>query len=410
MLKKYIIVIEALVLSLVVMGRELTLDQALQIAVEGNPDLRIKELELKKKELEIAKSKKDFLPILTAGDSYDLRENDNNMSLGASLPLYTGGRLSNRLELSKLDHQVEISEAELLKLGIRERVILKYFEILNIEKQIEIADVVLESLNKQRKRLNSLYEGGKLIPKSELLKVELDILTTETSKLREKNEREIAKYELKILLGVGLDEEISLKEFDYLGVDLDRYNLEEEMKAALAGGNRAEIEEVRLREANLEKELAKAEFKPDVSLDWTYNRIDRAEDSDFDDDTGWVLSLRASWELFSWGSSIDNLRQSEYLVEQAVVDHDRNMDEIRLDIRQKYREMRILYMEVEASEKNLALSKENLKIDTLRYDASIISSIDYLVAIDRLKRAEEGYYLLQSNLLLAIDQYENSLK
>ncbi len=410
MLKKYIIVVEVLILSTLALGKNITLDQALQMAIDGNPELRIKELELKRRELDIDKSKKAFLPTLAASDSYDIREEENNASIGASLPLYTGGNLTNNLELSKLNYQIEISDAELVKIGIRERVISKYFEILNIEKQIEIGDMVLESLNKQRKRLKGLYEGGKLIPKSELLRVELDILTIETEQLRGKNGLEIGKWELKILLGVNLDDVIELKEFDYLGVDLEKYNLEKEMNAALINGNRAEIQELQLRIAELNYEIAKEEFKPRISLDWSYSRINRIEDSDFDDDTGWILSLRASWELFSWGSSLDNLRQSEYRVEQTIIDHDRNIDEISLDIRSKHSEMRTVHMELEASEKNLALSKENLKIDTLRFDASLITSIDYLDSINLLKRAEENHYLLQRNLLLAIDQYENSLK
>lgn len=409
-MKKYIIIIGALVLSVFALGREITLEGALLMALEGNPELRVKKLELKKKELEITKSKKDFLPVVTASDSYDLREDENNASIGASLPLYTGGNLSNSLELSKLNYQIEIFDTELTKLEVRERVISKYFEILNIEKQLEIGDMVLESLDKQRKRLKSLYEEGKLIPKSELLKVELDIVTIETEQMRGKNNLEVAKWELKVLLGMHLDDKIELKEFDYQKVNLGKYKPEEELRAALLSSNKVEIEELRLRSAKLNREIAKEEFKPNIFLGWSYSRINRIEDSDFDDDTGWVLSLTASWELFSWGSGLDNLKQTDYLVEQAVIDHEKNTDEIEMDIRKKYKEMNLLYMEVEASRKNLLLSKENLKIDTLRYDAAIITSIDYLDSIDRLKRAEEGYYILQRNLLLAIDQYENSLK
>ncbi|MCS5420934.1 MULTISPECIES: TolC family protein [Psychrilyobacter] len=411
MKKKSLIGVVLLGLSLQSYSIDLDLESAMNMAIQGNPDMRVKKLEIEKNELGETIAKKALLPNIGVSLGYDFIEDEDSKSVSTSIPIYTGGVLTNNIKLAKLNNKVGLSELEILKLDIREQVISKYFQILNLQKRLEIGGIVIETLEKQKQRLESLFNGIKLIPKSELLKVESDLLAAQASKFRDEKAMEIATYDMKILLGIDISEELILREFKYENIDVDSYDLESDIMIALANGNRADIEKLRMEIAERELDIARADFKPTVSLSASYN-LDGYDLSGYEkvSDDEWRVSLSASWELFSWGSSIDNMNRSKKSLKQANIEMNKGLDQLSVEIRGRYNEMQTLYMEAETEEKKLDMSKENLRIDTMRYDSGMISSLDYLDSVNRLKDSEEMFYLLQRQLVLARVEYENLLK
>jgi len=394
-----------LVLSLQSYSIDLDLESAMNMAIEGNPDMRVKKLEVEKSELEETKAKKALLPTVNAELSYDFIGDIDDSSVEASIPIYTGGVITNNIKLAKLDNKMEFLGLDILKLDIREQVIFKYFEIKKKKKRLEIGDAVIKTLEKQKQRLENLF-SSKLISKSELLKVESDLLAAQASKFRDEKVMEIGVYDLKILLGLDLSKELILREFNYDNIDVDSYDLESDIMIALANGNRADMEKLRVERAERELDIAKADFKPKVSVTAGYDFNEFVKP----DDEEWRVSLDVSWELFSWGSSINNMNQRKKSLEQASIELKKGLDQLSVDIRGRYNEMQALYMETKTEEKKLDMSRENLKIDTMRYYNDIITSLDYLDAVDSLRDSEETFYLLQRQLFLTKIEYENLLK
>jgi len=114
--------------------------------------------------------------------------------------------------------------------------------------------------------------------------------------------------------------------------------------------------------------------------------------------------------LFNWGITLDEVKQSKYKKEQADVAYSENIDNIMLDITTKYTDMTSLSEQLRAQQSKLEIARENHRIDTLRYDNGIISSLDYLDSVNQLKDAEDSYYTLQRELVSAVDKYDSSLK
>ena len=398
--------------SLNVFSKNLNLDEALKIAENENPEIRRERITVDIKKLEEKKKKKAFLPkvslsIDTDDTSYDndLNPFDSSLEVEARIymPLFTGGKLTNDYKKSKLESEKTSLTNVLLKYDIREDVIEKYFEILNLKKQADILNGVNNTLNKQRERLEKLYNNNKLVKKSDVLRVKSDILSNEVSLLGINQQIEIKTYELQILLGISMDEPLNISEFDYTTLDLNKFFLDGDIAKALSEGSKVKKSKIDLKKREIDVNIAKAAYYPTVGLGFE-NNFKNASDGD----DSYRVAIGFSWTIFEWGADMDTVAQNQYRVDQANIDLKTTKDQVKLELKEKYSNMITLSKQLEAQRLKVEIADENAKIDTLRYNNSLMTSFEYLDSIDKQRGAEEDYYTLQREFMLAVDTYENA--
>ena len=382
------------------------------IAEKENPEIRKERISEDIKRLEEKRKLKAFLPTVSLSIDEDDAPYDDNLdpfdnSVGTQayvrMPLFTGGKLTSEYKKSKIDTQrTELSNV-LLKYDIREDVIKKYFEVLNNRKQVEILDGVNTTLTKQLERLEGLYKNNKLVRKSDVLRVKSDILTNEVVLLRAKQRMEISTYELQILLGISMDERVDVAEFEYKPMELENFLLEDDIHKALNEGSKVELSKLDLESKELDVTIARSAYYPQVGIG--FEKDFKREKDGLD---SYRIGVGFRWNVFRWGSDMDGVSQRKYMVEQANIDLKTKEDEVILELKEKYSDMMTLSKQVEAQQLKAEIATENAKIDTLRYNNSLMSSFEYLDSIDKLREAEEGYYTLQRELLLSVDTYVNA--
>lgn len=398
---------------------EMTLEDVLKKVKENNREIKIQELVIKEREYEVKKSFKEFLPTveLEAGKEFIKDEDGSEKNdwttdgdkferLNVNIPIFTGWRNTNNYRKSVLEKDISQQENKLVNYDIEERAIFFYFEILNNRTQAEISHRVITNLQEQEKRLKELFENGQMIPKSELLKVDADIVAEEAVKERRVQGQRSAEEALYLLMGIDLQSEYTFADHTQNDADPQNYNIDRDTELALTEGSQAKREELRLKDADLDVKLAKADLLPEVFGTYEY-RIDDDDDDSFSD---YQVSLTARWEIFSWGSTIDDIRQKEVAREQAELNYTNRMDEISLEIRDTYRELLTLHKEVHSQKVRLELLKENLEIDSLRYLNGLIEAIDYLSSVSDLSETAATYYSLEREFVLRQREYENLLK
>jgi len=69
--------------------------------------------------------------------------------------------------------------------------------------------------------------------------------------------------------------------------------------------------------------------------------------------------------------------------------------------------VKALYGKTQAMKKRVDLLKENTDIDSMRYENELLSTFDYLNSVNSYRTAQEEYYKLQRELVLAVIEYEN---
>lgn len=324
------------------------------------------------------------------------------------LPIFEGGRTLNNYKKAKTQYEIAQKDSDLVGIAAQEAAVAKFFEALNYKKQIEITDKAIEALEKQRERISDLYNNGKLVPKSELLKIEADIENNRGINLENKQKEEASLGELARLLNYPVNSPLELKDFNPLQFLEAKAHITEENKTPVENTLLGSKEALKLDSANYDVKIAKAALYPTIYTKYTYRYRynDNGTLRKYDADKRDIFEVGFRWVL-SWGADLDNVRSQEYLYEKAKIEYEDNLKGISLDMKNKLGEIKALYGKSLAMEKRANLLQENMDIDSMRYENELLTTFDYLNSVNSFREAQEDYYELQRKLVLAVIEYEN---
>lgn len=390
-----------------------TLDDVLNRVKDTNPQIRAQKMnEESKRELK-EKAWKNLVtpPInLSNEDEWEVVEKYGVglKELEMYLPIFEGGRTLNNYKKAKTQYEIAQKDSELVGIAAQEAAVAKFFEALNYKKQIEITDKAIEALEKQKERIADLYNNGKLVPKSELLKIEADIENNRGINLENKQKEEASLGELARLLNYPVNSPLELKDFNPLQFLEAKAHITEENKIPVENTLLGSKEALKLDSANYDVKIAKSALYPTIYTKYTYRYRynDNGTLRKYDADKRDIFEVGFRWVL-SWGADLDNVRSQEYLYEKAKIEYEDNLKGISLDMKNKLGEIKALYGKSLAMEKRANLLQENMDIDSMRYENELLTTFDYLNSVNSFREAQEDYYELQRKLVLAVIEYEN---
>lgn len=390
-----------------------TLDDVLNRVKDTNPQIRAQKMnEESKRELK-EKAWKNLVtpPVnLSNEDEWEVVEKYGVglKELEMYLPIFEGGRTLNNYKKAKTQYEIAQKDSDLVGIAAQEAAVAKFFEALNYKKQIEITNKAIEALEKQRERISDLYNNGKLVPKSELLKIEADIENNRGINLENKQKEEASLGELARLLNYPVNSPLELKDFNPLQFLEAKAHITEENKTPVENTLLGSKEALKLDSANYDVKIAKTALYPTIYTKYTYRYRynDNGTLRKYDTDKRDIFEVGFRWVL-SWGADLDNVRSQEYLYEKAKIEYEDNLKGISLDMKNKLGEIKALYGKSLAMEKRANLLQENMDIDSMRYENELLTTFDYLNSVNSFREAQEDYYELQRKLVLAVIEYEN---
>ena len=328
--------------------------------------------------------------------------------LEMGIPLFMGGKNLNSYRKAKNNLELAYKEEIFAENRAVEKAVGAYFDTLNYQKQIEIINSAIKAMDKQKGRLEGLYKGGKIVPKSELLKVEADIERYKSLNLENVRLEKKSKGDLNKILNLPLDTNITGKDIlaeEYLG---NRADSSKYADRDIDNTHLVQAEKLKLKNAEYDLKIAKADLYPTFYLKDTYTfkewDKDKREYSDPTDENLLEVGFRY---YFAWGGTLDSVNQKKYELKKAQLMHDENVKEIQLDIENKINEIDSLYGQANANQKKVDLLRENMNIDSMRYENQLITTYDYLNSVNAYREAQEEYYAIQRKLVLAVIELEN---
>lgn len=328
--------------------------------------------------------------------------------LEMGVPLFMGGKNLNSYRKAKNNLELAYKEEIFAENRAIEKAVGAYFDILNYQKQSEIINNAVKAMDKQKGRLQGLYKGGKIVPKSELLKVEADIERYRSLNLENARLEKQRTGDLNRILNLPLDTKITGKDIlagEYLG---DRADASKYADRNIDNTHLVQAEKLKLKNAEYDLKIAKADLYPTFYLKDTYTfkewDKDKREYSDPTDENLLEVGFRY---YFAWGGTLDSVNQKKYELKKAQLMHDENVKEIQLDIENKINEIDSLYGQANANQKKVDLLRENMNIDSMRYENQLITTYDYLNSVNAYREAQEEYYAIQRKLVLAVIELEN---
>lgn len=387
------------------------LNEVLERAKTSNPGVQIQKISTEEMQKQKDRAWKNYiLPPINFSDSdeWDVvkKYGLGAKSLSVDMNVFEGGKsvygykvLKSQVAKSKNDEVLSVINAQ-------EQAVAAYFDVLNAQKQTEITKRAMTLLEKQKSRVLKLYNNGKIVPKSEYLKIEADIENSKVVILENEQNEENTMGILNRILGYPLNNNLLLEDFNPDSFLASKGDVSERNSKPVEKTMLGENEKYNLEIAEYNVKLAQAELYPVIKVGYSHNFWERDKERGWEKTEEDRVTVGFDWK-FEWGGTLDEISSKKKALEQAQIKYDDNIKGITLAMNNQYNTVKSLYSKSQAMKKRVDLLKENMDIDSMRYENELLSTFDYLNSVDGYRKAQADYYKVQRDLVLAVIQYEN---
>jgi outer membrane protein len=388
----------------------ITLSQGLKLAEENNRLIRIarQDESISKQDTLIARAK--MLPDVNAAiDQTFLAHTPNALFGPLVVPMsqkdflsYTVNIQQTLYDFRKNAAHYEASKAILNTKRLDEKRIsnmvaldfgLSYFDLLETEKMILVAEREAERLESHLRDAQNLYEEG-VITKNDLLQAEVRISDAKQRLLTARNLRAVTASQLNNVLVRPLNTKVEvtdnyIKELKGLSTDLLDLDVEKAWEIAERLRPEIMIADETTRSLELERTSKKADYYPKFYVRGSYDYLENRYAAP---NANWSLTVGLGINLFSGGSTKAEVQKLEYQKLKLLEEKNNLIDGIKLELQKSLLDSRSAREKIAVTKDAVQQAEENLRINRSRYEDGVGTATDVLDAVTLLTVAETNYY------------------
>lgn len=377
----------------------LTVDEAVQIALENNYQIKVASNELKMDAFSISPGNAGMQPQINASinDNNSIQNStqtrsdgniiknesakNNSLNYGVAMDwtLFDGFRMFanyDQLKEAKKLGEAELKQVVLTKVG---EVMITYFDLVQQQQQLSAFDSTI-TISKQRVELaQNRFVIGKA-SKLEVLNAQVDLNTDQTlmqrqqelyantkTQLNENLARDL-KTDYKVVSEILVDQTLLLPELETL-VENNNPQLQSEL--------------INKRISELELQQIKALRYPTIYATTGYNFASSESSLGFTSQSnskGWNYGFGASLNLFDGFNQKRKEKISKVEIENKAIIIAQRTQELMSLVNTTYQTYLTNISLIELEEKNEAIAQENLKITVEKFKIGIIPTIEFRTA------------------------------
>ncbi|MFO1395186.1 MAG: TolC family protein [Steroidobacteraceae bacterium] len=292
-----------------------------------------------------------------------------------SVPVFTSGRISSSIAAAEARGRGAGAQARGAEEDLRMAVADAYVGVLRARKALAVAESNVRTLESVEHDVGVMFER-ELVPKNDLLAVQVALADARQGRLRAANAAEIAQAAYNRRLGEPLDRPVDIDE-----VLPGPASLPSDPAALIREAAERRTELAALDEqATAYGELAKAErarVLPQLAVTGAYNYL---ENTFLDDQDFASIGIGIQWALFDGGQSRKRAAALEHSKRAAVQQRADVESMIELQVRQSWLDVEETRRRVEVSADAAAQADENLRITRERYGAGLATQTELLEA------------------------------
>ena len=414
-----------LLMTNIVLARDLTLEQAIDLSLNNSKEMKISEKNLDISKLNVSKAFKNALPSVTYTGAYTVGEHERQIltqsernyvskkrgytqNLKLTQPLFTGGVVTAGIKGAKAYENIASYSFLQSKIKNRLDTIKIFSDIINAERNLEALKysegVLLKRYQKQEEQLKL-----RLITKPDILQTEYSIEDIRAQMINVKNVVDTNMEKLYIRTGISKSEPLNLVPFDIPNNFSEKINLDSDLKQAINESLSAKVAEEQVKVASATRMAAVGDLLPQVSAFASYGTGERTTFERSYRDGEWTGGVQVSWKVFSFGSDLDNYRVAKLQEEQEELRETSTKENIEIDVRSAYLNVVSLEKQVAAQRKAVEAAKANFEMNQEKYDAGLISTIDYLDFENTYRQARIAYNKVLLDYYYAFETYRSLL-
>ena len=386
-----IVIVTGLLLSKIIAQGGYSLDDCVQITLEGKKTLLSAELEVQSAGKGVTGSYSSLLPYLSAtmgsGRTHtSFLDHSNTMSAGLSLnqTLYSGGRSLNQVKQAKVNLEVAQLNQRSTRIQVILNVIKSYYGLLQTQELLDVAQKNLVLSNEQVALVEKQYDLG-LVNRTDLLKAKVAKGHAKVDVLNRKATLENTRRVLFNDMGLqDFGQPITAAEEKWAGAAVP--TSAEAVELLKTQNPSLIVSQARVRLGDLSYKQAKGLRLPSLGASLNYSANGEELMASLEDNWTLGMNLSLSVPLYSGNSLSMQQQQAKLSRQKSEYDYLTLLNDLRVQVElmrealKNYAEIIPIYETVVAS------AKEDLKLVQERYRlgaATILEVLDAQVSLIR---------------------------
>jgi len=382
---------------------EITLDQAVNMALNNNPSGKIAVFEFEAAKGALTSARSYRWPTIsgthkdswtwagekanaTNGRDSGYTSDQYSNALTASWVLWSGNKVESQVSQAKLaldSSQWGIAAArQLLKYNATDA----YFKFMAARDAVKLAQESVERLDRYLQDVKLQFDVG-VVAKVDVLRSEVELAKAKQTLIEAQNAYALTMANLNNIVGLPLTTELSIKG------DLSYVIYEQDLATCvdIALRQRPEISQY-TDAAKIAQEgvtIAKAGYLPTVSAVYQSGWYDTTFAGG--NNYNWSAYLTTSWTFMDSGLTAGNVKKAVEGFNKAKEQLIQTVDSVRLDVRSTYLSLKSYEQSIQTSSAAVGLAEEDYKIKVIRYQAGVGTNLDVLDAQVALTTAKNNY-------------------
>ena len=371
---------------------QLTLDQALEIALSESNTIKIADMTVEKTGYAKKGSYAALYPNINVSGSYQRtllkqvmvmdmggqtmeikvgRDNNITTSASASMPL-VNAQLWESLKLSGMDVELAVEKARSSKIGMIKQVKQAFYAVLLAEKSYEVVSEVYNNAQKNYEKTEQRFNVGKA-SELERLRAQVTMMNAEPSVSSAENAVLLATWQLKAVMGIDLNTDIKVVGDlnDYTNTLLAPYVSEDDLT------NNSTLMQLDIQDRMLEStiKMQKRQYIPTLAANINYNYSAMGDET-----LNWFPSSNAAVSLsipvfdgFQKHYNIKQSKVSKSMLELQREDTERNL---RVAIRNYNDQMALCIKNYQAANATVDVAQKSYNISEKMYEVGKTTMVE----------------------------------
>ena len=300
-------------------------------------------------------------------------------------PLTQQYKIGLGIRATELGRQISKEELRAERQKIASEVRTAYFELIATQAGVEAAHETVATLE-EAQRVTLRYVAEKTVLRGEALEVDARLAKARYELSTAENSLTTQREHLNQLLGRALGTRFRV---DPMPED-DPTDLTLEAARNKASHSRPEIRQglLKVKEAEYERRIAKADYIPDLSLSVRYQGLNNVKV--LPTNVG-VVGFYLSWEPFDWGRRHNNVEEKAKTVQQARNGLNETESQIAVEVGARYRKWQEAALLLKATRTGHEAAAEQFRTTSNRYKEQAALIRDLLQAQAQTTETEFQY-------------------
>lgn len=312
--------------------------------------------------------------------------NTHANGLTASLPIFTGGKLSGTIKQAKANYQYNEVGVQRTYNEMRSTVTDGYFKMLQADNMQKLSAESVTRLEDHLKNVQAQYDVG-VVAKVDVLRSQVELANAKQTLIQAENSYQVAEANMNKIVGLPMDTNLKL---DNLLV-YNAYDKNMDDCLAYAAEHRPELMQAKygVDAAKGALLVARSGHMPQVAASATQQWYDSNWPGD--ENGNWGVGVSVSMNVFDTGVTLSKIHGAEADLKKAEETYRDTVNAVNLDVRSNYLGLREAEKRISTTKLAVEQADEDYRIAQLRYMSGVGTNTDVLDAQVALTQAKTNY-------------------